>query len=203
VIFDDVALEQQLFAHMGDDPALSKAIGLARQVHAGALRDEGTPYVSHPMRVALILLDELGVSDRVLVCAAVLHDVIEDSPTVTYDQLLSQFGPSVAGTVRCLTDEFKRSGLPRAERRALYLARIARAEADCLIVKVCDRIDNLRSLAYTTDVEKRSRMMRETETILLPALANRPHPFPDLERLTRSVLQELDPTAASPGDPGP
>jgi guanosine-3',5'-bis(diphosphate) 3'-pyrophosphohydrolase len=203
MVFDDEALEQRLVARTGDDQRVRRAIAFARHVHAGALRDEGTPYIAHPLRVALTLVDELAVADTDLICAALLHDTIEDDPTVTCDSLRAAFGPSVAHTVSCLTDEFKQSGLPRVERRERYLARIARADEPCLLVKLCDRIDNLRSLRYVTDAEKKARMKRETETYLVPALANRPPPFPELGRLIDEALCELDLPVKGTGDVEP
>jgi guanosine-3',5'-bis(diphosphate) 3'-pyrophosphohydrolase len=192
MLTDDKTLERRLMAVAGGDELVRKAIGVARQVHSGALRDEGTPYISHPFRVALILIEELGVSDPQLVSAALLHDAIEDSDDMTYERLLAGFGPPVAGLVRRLTDEFRHSGLPRAERKARYLARVAGEDADCLMLKLCDRLDNLRS-SVNADSGKRELMRRQTREYLMPALANRTGVFRTIETLLEQILSQLQP----------
>jgi (p)ppGpp synthase/HD superfamily hydrolase len=170
---NDTVLEKRLRDRLGEAPGLAAALALARRVHEGQLRDEGTPYIAHPLRVALILVEEAGVVDLEMVAAALLHDALEDDPSRTAEELESVFGARVARLVVCLTDEFKHSGLPRDQRKPLYLKRIAGASEDCLTLKLCDRIDNVRCLGWTTNVVKKERMKTETRAYLLPALTGR------------------------------
>ena len=87
-----------------------------------------------------------------LACAALLHDTLEeDNDRVDEAAIAAQFGPRVAGLVHCLTDGFRSSGFERSERESRYLRRIGREHDDSILVKLCDRLDNLRSLPYTTD----------------------------------------------------
>ncbi len=184
------ALRARLLAVTGPDELVTRAIEVAARVHDGAFRDEGSPYVHHPLRVALILAEELGVTEPRLVCAALLHDVLEDGRDITYEDLAREFGGEVAGLVRRLTDEFKHTGLPRGERKKLYLQRIAGEDDDCLLVKFCDRLDNLRSLPLSPNREKREAMKLETRLYLMPLLASRRGAFTILERLLEHALEE-------------
>lgn len=189
---DESALRERLLVRLEANELVVRATGLASQAHRDAVRDEGTPYICHVLRVALILVEELGITDPELVCAAALHDVLEDGQEITFQQLRATFGERVARIVHCLTDEFKHSGLPRAERKELYLERFAQADEDCLLLKLCDRLDNLRSLPYSPNREKREYMKRETETYLRPLLAGKSGVFSTLEELLAEALKELD-----------
>src|SRR5690242_20165150 len=68
-----------------------RAYEVARAAHEGQLRDEGTPYIIHPIRVATLLVEELHNYSTHLICAALLHDVIEDSD-ITRKQIARMFG---------------------------------------------------------------------------------------------------------------
>lgn len=185
---DVTALEKRLWDRLGKTPEVAAALALARRVHEGQLRDEGTPYIEHPLRVALILIEEAGVTDPEMVEAALLHDTVEDGPARTAKEIESTLGTRVARLVECLSDEFRRSGLSRDRRKALYLKRIAGAPDDCLLLKLCDRIDNLRSLGRVTNIVKKERMKMETRAYLLPAAAGRPAVFQRLAGLIEEAL---------------
>ena len=156
-------LEGQLQSHL-DEHQIAKvrlAYQTAETAHAGQLRDEGTPYILHPLRVAVSLADELDVYSPTLVCSALLHDVIEDSPT-TREDIAALFGGDVANVVWLLT-KFEDVSL------ADYLAAIeAAGETGAPLVKLCDRLDNLRFLGNSTRAEKRERYIRTTEAYYLP-----------------------------------
>jgi len=157
---------QSLRPHLHPDEMIqvAHAYELARTAHAGQMRDEGTPYILHPVRVATILSDELGLYSSKLACAALLHDVIEDSD-VTREQLNLEFGDSVARIVWLLTK------LPEVS-LAAYLAAIEEAsDIKAPIVKLCDRLDNLRFLMRSPKAEKRRRYIKTTEQYYLPLAA--------------------------------
>jgi (p)ppGpp synthase/HD superfamily hydrolase len=183
------ALIARLLAALGASPLLDAAVALARRAHAGALRDDGTPYLCHPLRSALILVDEAGVRDPKLVCAAVLHDVLEDGPGISRADVAAACGEEVARIVHCLTNELRDTALPRDERKRRYLQRVAAAGDDCLLVKLCDRLDNLRSFANLDDQDRSDRVRRETKRYLLPALEGRSGA---LETLGRLLLKAID-----------
>ena len=138
-----------------------RAYEVASQAHAGQIRDEGTPYIAHPVRVAVSVVDELKEFSPKLVCSALLHDVIEDSDT-TREDVSKIFGEEIGEIVWLLTK------LEEVSLRE-YLSKIeAAADTGAPIVKLCDRLDNLRSIVYSPRVEKRRRLIRTTEELYLP-----------------------------------
>jgi guanosine-3',5'-bis(diphosphate) 3'-pyrophosphohydrolase len=159
-------LAGRLKSHLSDEELarVRRAYELAEAAHRGQMRDEGTPYILHPLRVAISLVDELGIHSPVLICAALLHDVIEDS-NVTREQIAEAFGEEVARIVWLLT-KFEGVSLPA------YLAAIcAAAETGALLVKLCDRLDNLRFLSRSPKTEKKQRYIKATERYYLPLAA--------------------------------
>ena len=153
-----------------DDIArIRRAYEVAQLAHAGQTRDEGSPYIVHPVRVALSLVDELNSFSPTLVCSALLHDVIEDSD-VTRNDVVRMFDEEIAEIV-CLLTKLEDVSLRD------YLARIeGAAHTGAPIVKLCDRLDNLRSVMDTPRLEKKRRYIRTTEEHYLP-LASRTNQY--------------------------
>ncbi|CAF3901054.1 unnamed protein product [Rotaria sp. Silwood1] len=104
-------------------------------------RDQ-TPYINHPIGVAHILSNEAGIKDYDLLAAALLHDTIEDTET-TFDELQQEFGPRIAGIVAELTDD---KNLPKAERKRLQIADASKLSSDAILVRLADKISNLRDI---------------------------------------------------------
>jgi (p)ppGpp synthase/HD superfamily hydrolase len=127
---------------------LIRAAQFADRAHMGQVRKYShRPYIEHPMRVAGAMMlrtdiDAGGIGEQV-VCAAWLHDVLEDSPT-TVEQL-GEFGPVITTIVVELTHPPLSAG-NRAKRNAFYFKRLAKASREAQIVKLLDRIDNLRDM---------------------------------------------------------
>ena len=143
---------------------VSRAYEMARVAHDGQMRDEGTPYILHPIRVATVLSEELALYSCELTCAALLHDVVEDSD-VTRDEIEAEFGHTVARIVWLLTK------LPEVSLPA-YLAAIEQAsDIKAPVVKLCDRLDNLRFLMRSPRAEKKRRYIKTTEQYYLPIAA--------------------------------
>ena len=175
------------------------AYELAEAVHATQMRDEGTPYIVHPLRVARALADELQITRPALICAALLHDVIEDSPDyyahgpVTRADIAQWFGEEIAEVVWLLS-KFADVSLPA------YLAAIeAAAPTGAPIVKLCDRLDNLRSLVRSVKVDKIRRYIRTTEIFFLP-MARRTNRYLHGE-LTRLVAEARHHLQTITGEP--
>jgi (p)ppGpp synthase/HD superfamily hydrolase len=124
---------------------IKKAAMFADEKHAGQQRMfSGEPYIVHPLAVAE-LVDSAGASEAVI-AAALLHDVVEDCG-VSPAELAELFGAEVAGLVVEVTNVFRSaSGLPRAERKAKEIARLAKVSPDAQTIKVADIIDNCGSL---------------------------------------------------------
>ena len=159
-------LAERLQPHLADDELtqVRLAYEIAESAHEGQMRDEGTPYIVHPVRVAVSLVDELEIYSPRLVSSALLHDVIEDSP-LTRHQIAEMFGEEIAQIVWLLT-KFDDVSLPA------YLAAIeAASDTGAAIVKLCDRLDNLRFLAHSPKAEKKRRYIRTTTDYYLPMAA--------------------------------
>ena len=147
-----------------DLATVDRAFEVARVAHHGQTRDEGTPYIIHPVRVAATLVNELCIFTPRLICAALLHDVIEDS-SASRAQIAQEFGEEIAEVVWLLT-KFEDVSLGD------YLSAIeARDETGAPIVKLCDRLDNLRFLTCSPRTEKIHRYIRTTEAYYLPMAA--------------------------------
>lgn len=171
-----------------DLAVVCRAFEVACEAHAGQMRDEGTPYIVHPVRVAAALVNELGVFSPRLVCAALLHDVIEDSET-TREQIAELFGEEIAEVVWLLT---KLEEVTLAD----YLSAIeAAGTTGAPIVKLCDRLDNLRFLTCSPRIEKIHRCIRTTEAYYLPMAARTNKYLHD--ELSRSLVQIRNHVAAA------
>ena len=124
----------------------SLAEGFATGAHAsvGQVRKyTGEPYISHPRAVAQLVRSVPHT--RSMVCAAWLHDVVEDTGA-TIDDVREAFGDAVADLVEMLTDVSRPEDGNRAARKALDRAHLAKASPDAKTVKLADLIDNSRSI---------------------------------------------------------
>ena len=153
----------------------SRAVDFACQTHSTQLRESGEPYIIHPLEVAKIVMD-LGM-DAASVTAAVLHDVVEDGDNVTVAIVEDKFGAEIAKLVDGVT-KLTKSGqqiyiTKKQEQsenlRKLFLA-IA-ADVRVVIIKLADRLHNMRTLAYCNPY-KRARKAKETLEVYAP-LAHR------------------------------
>src|SRR5687768_1806066 len=121
------------------DRAWQQAASFAARAHAGQLRKDGrTPYVAHPVRVALTVRHVFGIDDETALVAALLHDVIEDTKT-DYDDLAEEFGRDAADAVAALTKDGR---LPEPEREAAYDRQLSAASWQARLVKLADVYDN-------------------------------------------------------------
>ncbi len=151
-----------------------RALEVARAAHAGQTRDEGSDYLEHPARVALILLEERGVRDPVELAAALCHDVLEDSPMAA-GELGRRTDPKVGEIVAALTKDPIASDLTGEARVAAKTARdnryyhhIATSELAVRRIKCADRLDNLRGVHKSPEPGKPGRYAAETRDHLLP-----------------------------------
>jgi guanosine-3',5'-bis(diphosphate) 3'-pyrophosphohydrolase len=122
-------------------PPLSSALSFAARAHQGQLRKDGaTPYFAHCARVGFTVLREFGCADEDVLCAAVLHDTIEDT-TTDYDDLLADFGSEVARIVASLSKDPR---LPEEMRERAYFDHLAGCDWKVRLIKLADALDNLR-----------------------------------------------------------
>jgi GTP diphosphokinase / guanosine-3',5'-bis(diphosphate) 3'-diphosphatase len=104
---------------------------------------EASPYINHPIALADVLVNEGGVDDPVALCAAVLHDTIEDTET-SYEELQQRFGKEVADVVLEVTDD---KTLLKAERKERQVTHAPHLSQRARLVKLADKICNLRDIA--------------------------------------------------------
>ena len=151
---------------------LNKAYDFAVKAHSNQKRDSGDPYVFHPIAVANILT-ELKL-DSATIATGLLHDTIEDT-IATYETVKKEFGEEVADLVNGVTKlsalENKVLSNTKAENfRKLILA--TSKDIRVLLVKLADRLHNMRTIDYINDIEKKKRISKDTMEIYAP-LADR------------------------------
>src|SRR5690349_18124974 len=113
---------------------------MAEDVHRKQVRHDGTPYFWHVTRVTKILLDELNLRESDLICAGLLHDILEDSPVLSPHILELNFGAYVAYLVTILTKDVHIDESKREEVNNAYVQRIADATDDVRIIKLASRL---------------------------------------------------------------
>ena len=148
-----------------------RAYQLGARAHEGQSRVSGEPYISHPVEVALIL-SEMRMDANTII-AAILHDVIEDTPTLK-EHLVDEFGEEVADLVDGVSKLTKIDFRSRAEAQAENFRKMMLAMAKdirVIIIKLADRLHNMRTLDAMPP-DKRRRIARETMDIYAP-IANR------------------------------
>jgi guanosine-3',5'-bis(diphosphate) 3'-pyrophosphohydrolase len=129
----------------GELALLLKALAFAAHKHRDQRRKdpEASPYINHPIALADVLVNEGGVTDVEVLCAALLHDTVEDTAT-TPEELAAAFGERVARIVAEVTDD---KTLPKAERKRLQVAHAGELSREAKLVKLADKICNLRDVA--------------------------------------------------------
>lgn len=150
---------------------LRSAYDYAKKMHEGQMRESGEPYITHPLAVAAILV-ELGM-DTDAICAALLHDVVEDTPA-TYDDVKNAYGVDVANLVDGVTKLDKIKLASKEEQQAENIRKIFLSMAKdirVIIIKLADRLHNMRTLGFRNNVKRRDVSL-ETMSIFVP-LANR------------------------------
>ncbi|MBD5139641.1 MAG: bifunctional (p)ppGpp synthetase/guanosine-3',5'-bis(diphosphate) 3'-pyrophosphohydrolase [Ruminococcus sp.] len=149
---------------------LSKIISayeFAAKAHANQFRSSGEPYITHPLAVSFILL-ELGM-DTDTICAAMLHDVVEDTD-VTLEEVKKRFGQDVAMLVDGVTKLGKIPLFTKEEQQAENVRKILLAMSQdirVIIIKLCDRLHNMRTLHYRPAHKQRNTAL-ETMNIYAP-----------------------------------
>jgi RelA/SpoT family (p)ppGpp synthetase len=177
-----------------DEALLNRAYVFSLQAHGSQKRASGDPYFSHPIEVAGILTD-LHLDDETI-ATAILHDTIEDT-VATPEEILSRFGPNVARLVDGVTKLSKIEAQSENERAAENLRKFLLAMSDdirVLLVKLADRLHNMRTLHHIPKAEKRRRIARETMDIYAP-LAERIGMYEFMKEMQTLAFRELEPDA--------
>ena len=147
---------------------LSKAYDFALRAHKTQKRDEGVPYINHPVAVADILTD-LKL-DSATIATGLLHDTIEDTHA-TYNTIKEEFGKEVADLVDGVTkiSEFENQAVDNSKAENLRKLIIATSkDIRVLLVKIADRLHNMRTIKFVKDTDKQIRKAKETMEIYAP-----------------------------------
>ena len=151
-----------------NESLIQKAYILSKSSHGNQKRHSGDPYFSHPLAVAEILAD-LKL-DQESVITGLLHDVVEDTE-VTLDEIEAEFGEEIAKLVDGVTKLGKIESIPSNERVAENFRKLALAMSEdirVLLVKLADRVHNMRTLFYVPSREKKVRKAQESLDIYAP-----------------------------------
>ncbi|MCX7736272.1 MAG: HD domain-containing protein [Candidatus Kapabacteria bacterium] len=164
---------------------ISKAYFYMVEECKNSYRKSGSKYYTHPLKVAIILMKEIGIADNYSVCAALLHDLVEDFNHITVDMIREKFNDEIAFLVDGLTKikgELTRK-LGKAETYAKLFTSLIK-DVRVIIVKIADRLDNMRTLQY---------MSRDQQKEIADETLNFYTPFAQrlgLKKI-RSLLEEL------------
>jgi guanosine-3',5'-bis(diphosphate) 3'-pyrophosphohydrolase len=168
---DELVSKVEIYQPKAQLDIVRQAYSFAREAHGPQMRKSGDPYFIHPVNVAGIITElQLDVAS---VCAALLHDVVEDT-TVTNSDLDREFGAEISFLVDGVTKLTKINFTSRQDRQAESFRKMVVAMARdirVLVVKLCDRLDNMRTLEFMSQ-EGQERIARETMDIYAP-LAHR------------------------------
>lgn len=157
------------FTRLAEDMAMVHKF--AADAHSGQTRSDGSPYIGHPQAVAKNV-EKYKKSHNLdaLIAAALLHDTIEDTNT-THEDLEKLFGGLVASLVKELTsdkEQVQKLG------KANYLShKMATMSSYALVIKLADRLDNVKDIATAKTPEWRAKYRKETENVLNYIEANR------------------------------
>ena len=146
---------------------LYKAYCYAAKAHEGQTRKDGSPYITHPLAVANIVADLKLDTDAL--CAALLHDCIEDTKS-THEDISREFSPTIADLVEGVTKLTRINYVSMEEKQMENLRKMLMAmskDIRVILVKLCDRLHNMRTMQYQTP-EKQREKSRETLEIYAP-----------------------------------
>src|SRR5438067_4409693 len=124
---------------------LLKALAFAAHKHRDQRRKDAdaSPYINHPIALADVLVNEAGITDFEVLCAALLHDTVEDTAT-SHEELVDAFGSRIARIVAEVTDDKR---LPKEERKRLQIEHAPHLSHEAKLVKLADKLCNLRDVA--------------------------------------------------------
>jgi GTP diphosphokinase / guanosine-3',5'-bis(diphosphate) 3'-diphosphatase len=159
---------------------INKALTFAEEAHRGHFRkpsvyseSKRVAYIVHPMRVALIIIQELGLKEPETLAAALLHDVIEHSDgLVGLPEVEKQFGRSIALIISILSKPPKNENIPRENQMATYHARLAGASVSTRLIKLADRLDTLREALELRDPQQQETCLNETKETFISLAQN-------------------------------
>ncbi len=178
---------------MANFKKLEDTFQFAAHAHDNVLRKDGSPYITHPLEVAIIMTDMAMDLDSII--AALLHDTIEDTG-YTHEDIAVRFGSTVADLVEGVTKLTRMPYASKEEHQMENLRKMFMAMAKdirVLIIKICDRLHNQRTMEYHADAKRREKSL-ETMQVYAP-LAHRLGMSKLKIELEDLALKNLDPVA--------
>ncbi len=179
--------------------ALSLAVRFATRAHASQIRKDGELFIHHPIRVSEMVAEHGGQSDTVI--AAVLHDVIEDTPH-TSAEISGLFGARVDQLLRSCTNSPELEQMSSKERKLAQAEKYSKEEPDVQLIKLADQTDNLECLIKAIAVKNRKWVKNYAAGALAVAEACRKASEPLYER-ARKAYQAVEAALQDPGGPAP
>ncbi len=166
-------------------PVLRAAQFAAHKHRMQRRRDaDATPYINHPIALAVLLDQEARIDDPVVICAALLHDTVEDTET-TFAELAAAFGDEVANVVLEVTDD---KSLERSERKRLQIEHAASISPRAKLVKLADKICNLRDIETAPPVGWTSQRQEEYVAWAVQVVAGLRGVHAGLERIFDEIV---------------
>lgn len=166
-------LEELAPLSASDRALVERALAYAEEAHKDHARDEGVPYIIHPIRATRSLINA-GVTDADVLAATLLHDVVEDgtyakdgstlaTPTHTFEEIEATFGSRVRTLCEAATQHKHR------ESKREYIERIMAGPVEDRLIKTADKLDNMRSMLLREDRGDRyQRHIQEAHELYLP-----------------------------------
>jgi GTP pyrophosphokinase len=146
--------------------AVAEAVRFATGWHGDQRRPTGAPYLDHLLEALEVLVRGAGSTDPDVLCAAVLHDVVEDTPC-TLGEIRAEFGPEVAELVGWVTIPEPAPGEAKSDVKRAYLGRLRQAPARARLVKLADRASNVQTLRNLAP-ERQRYYFAQTVTYIVP-----------------------------------
>jgi guanosine-3',5'-bis(diphosphate) 3'-pyrophosphohydrolase len=151
--------------------AVAAAVDFALKYHGDQRRPTGAPYLEHLLEAVEVLVRGAGVTDPEMLCAAVLHDVVEDTPA-TVEDVRARFGDRVAAMVGWVTKPEPDEGTDRKTAKNAYLSHLKEAPDDAIVVKLADRASNVQTLR-NLGLPKQREYYAQTVAYIMPLAASR------------------------------
>jgi guanosine-3',5'-bis(diphosphate) 3'-pyrophosphohydrolase len=151
---------------------VSEAIEYAAAAHRDQQRPTGAPYLEHLLEALEVLVRGAGVSDQDLLCAAVLHDIVEDTE-ISGEDLEKRFGPRVAELVGWVTIPPAGPGEDKTAVKEAALRRLASAPRDAVLIKLADRLSNVQTLR-NLNPQRQRQYYDQTVRLIVPLAAANP-----------------------------
>ncbi|UED83179.1 HD domain-containing protein [Streptomyces profundus] len=167
-----------------DEQSRARAAGgLALTVYEGHIRDQGTPYLQHPLAVVTLLRTEIGIDRPGTLLLALLHDALEVTPE-SEAAVTRHLGRPFTARLRAMTADHRLEQRPKSSGdEGRWRTKQAALPPEDLLVRLADRLHNLRDLAASPNLERRRRFLQSLHDFHLPLAEAARHLTPELEAM--------------------